>query len=106
MCLLAIPHERSHTYAVRWLFSLHASPIYLSWLCRCYIMNKKTKLAWEQCVRSGSSHLLVSHAPCGWVTRYLKMGASNESFNLLQLIANDCYKVRPTPWCGMRVCHG
>ena len=46
---------------------------YLSWLCRCYIMNKKTKLAWEQ---------------------YLKMDTSNDSFNLLQLIANDCYKVR------------
>ena len=24
---------------------------------------------------------------------YLKMNSSNESFNLLQLIANDCYKV-------------
>lgn len=50
----------------------HQDYCYLSWLCRCYIMNKKTKLAWEQ---------------------YLKMDTSNDSFNLLQLIANDCYKM-------------
>ena len=57
---------------VLWL-ACARSYCYLSWLCRCYIMNKKTKLAWEQ---------------------YLKMDTSNDSFNLLQLIANDCYKVR------------
>ena len=45
---------------------------YLSWLSRCYIMNKKARLAWEL---------------------YLKMDNTNESFNLLQLIANDCYKM-------------
>ena len=45
---------------------------YLSWLSRCYIMNKKSRLAWEL---------------------YLKMDNTNESFNLLQLIANDSYKM-------------
>ena len=36
------------------------------------IMNRKPRLAWEL---------------------YLKMETSAESFSLLQLIANDCYKV-------------
>lgn len=36
------------------------------------IMNKKPQLAWKL---------------------YLKMETSGDSFNLLQLIANDCYKV-------------
>ncbi|CAJ1414714.1 unnamed protein product [Effrenium voratum] len=45
---------------------------YLSWLCRCYIMTNKPGLAWEA---------------------YVRMDTSNESFNLLHLIANDCYKM-------------
>ncbi|KAK3705828.1 hypothetical protein QZH41_011522 [Actinostola sp. cb2023] len=45
---------------------------YLSWLARCYIMNHKARLAWEL---------------------YLKMETSGESFSLLQLVANDCYKM-------------
>merc|ERR1719229_535610 len=45
---------------------------YLSWLARCYIMNNEPSLAWET---------------------YVRMDTSNESFNLLHLIANDCYKM-------------
>eukprot|EP00741_Cyanophora_paradoxa_P016143 tig00000042_g15583.t1 len=41
-------------------------------LLKHYIMNKKPRLAWEL---------------------YLKMETSNESFSLLQLIANDCFKM-------------
>ncbi|KAF7397841.1 hypothetical protein HZH68_009063 [Vespula germanica] len=46
--------------------------IYISLLAYSYIMNKKAELAWEL---------------------YLKMDTSTESFNLLQMIANTCYKV-------------
>ena len=47
--------------------------MYMSNPLRADIMNRKPRLAWEL---------------------YLKMETSAESFSLLQLIANDCYKVR------------
>mmetsp|Transcript_38089 Transcript_38089/g.84856 ORF Transcript_38089/g.84856 Transcript_38089/m.84856 type:complete len:556 (+) Transcript_38089:159-1826(+) len=45
---------------------------YRSWLARCYIMNGKARFAWEL---------------------YLTMENSDEGYQLLQLIANDCYKM-------------
>lgn len=45
---------------------------YIMWLSRCYIMNKKPHLAWEI---------------------YINMETSNDSLGLLNLIANDCYKM-------------
>lgn len=46
--------------------------VYISNLARCFVMNKKPQLAWEL---------------------YGKMENTSEGFNLLLLIANDCYKM-------------
>uniref|UniRef100_A0A4W5RFR5 Intraflagellar transport protein 56 n=1 Tax=Hucho hucho TaxID=62062 RepID=A0A4W5RFR5_9TELE len=53
--------------------------IHLSLSSRSDIMNQKGRLAWEL---------------------YLKMGASPDSFSLLQLIANDCYKMGQFYWAA------
>jgi intraflagellar transport protein 56 len=45
---------------------------YISWLVRCYIHNQNARAAWEM---------------------YLKMETSSNSLNLVQLIANECYKM-------------
>lgn len=45
--------------------------VYLSWLARCFIMNGKPREAWEL---------------------YLKLASNTDSFALLVLISNDCYK--------------
>ncbi|CAH1963049.1 unnamed protein product [Acanthoscelides obtectus] len=46
--------------------------VYVSNLARCYIMNKKPQNSWEL---------------------YTKMESGPEAFNLLLLIANDCYRM-------------
>lgn len=52
--------------------TIRAEYTYLSWLARCYMMNGKARDAWEL---------------------YLKMESNTDSFAMLVLIANDCYKV-------------
>ena len=49
-----------------------SSYTFLSWLARCLIMTGQARAAWEL---------------------YLRMDSNSDSFSLLQLIANDCYKV-------------
>lgn len=46
--------------------------VFVSNLARCHVMNGKAQSAWEL---------------------FLKMETGTESFNLLLLIANDCYRM-------------
>lgn len=52
--------------------AIKAEPAYIKWLARSNIMNGNPLSAWDL---------------------YLKMEAGYESFQLLEIIANDCYKV-------------
>eukprot|EP00053_Salpingoeca_punica_P003327 m.42540 g.42540 ORF g.42540 m.42540 type:complete len:402 (-) comp12111_c0_seq1:529-1734(-) len=45
--------------------------VYIRWLAKTYIMNKKPRLAWEL---------------------FLRMETSGEAYSLLQLIGNECYR--------------
>ncbi|KAM7295981.1 putative tetratricopeptide repeat protein [Ixodes scapularis] len=64
--------EAEETFLMIQNEKIKSSYIYQSWLTRCYIMNGKPKQAWDL---------------------YQEMDASSESFSLLQLLANDCYKM-------------
>lgn len=54
--------------------NLTSDVLYLCWLARCYIMNRKARQAWELYLRTN------------WTS-------ASESARLLTLVANDCYKV-------------
>ena len=85
---IALAATRNYKSAEEALLLIHneaykAEYVYISWLARCYVMNGNPRSAWEL---------------------YLKMTSSSESFHLLQLIANDSYRVSDVFLCAAASC--
>jgi intraflagellar transport protein 56 len=56
------------------------------------VKSEKIKAEYSYIAALVRSHIMAKHAKKAWDI-YLKMDTSNESFNVVQLIANDCYRV-------------
>lgn len=74
---IALCHTGSHAEALETLLRVQREDYrrdycYVSWLARCYILTRNPSAAWNL---------------------YLKLDNSDDSFNLLQLIAHDCYRM-------------
>lgn len=81
--LQALAH-RQPSYPSRLLLVLSLGS--LLWELKAFVFKEVTYLL-------GSFADIMNHKPRLAWELYLKMETSGESFSLLQLIANDCYKV-------------